>query len=498
MNTKLLSSLCLPALAITSLKAANEKPNILFIFADDQCFESLYSQHEYDKDIETPNLDKLMARGVSFTQAHNQGGWSPGVSVASRTMLNTGQYLWRAAQTNNRAQTGRTDPNSPKVMPEYTVAVKPVPKLWSQYMREAGYETYMAGKWHLTTKAQKVFDHTGTVRGGMPKQHPACYARKFNGKTEDAWKPYDPQYGGFWAGGTHWSEVLRDEAVGFLNHSKTVDKPFFMYVAFNSAHDPRQSPKEYVDAYPAEDIAVPKNFTPGYPYATEIGTGSYLRDEKLAPFPRNKRSVQVNRQEYYAIIAHMDKQIGEILNTLEATGQDKNTYIFFTADHGIAIGDHGFMGKQNMYEKSVRVPLIVCGPNVPSGKKIDEYVYLQDVMPSVLELAGVEKPEHVDYHSLMPMATGKTKKSAYEYIYGSYIGVQRMVKGDGYKMIIYPTAKVIRLYDLKKDPLEMKDLATRKNKAIMTKLFAKLRELQIRVEDPLDMTPYFNEIMEKL
>ncbi len=491
-------SFALTPLALLSGAAvqAADKPNVLFIYADDQCFESIYSDRDR---VETPNIDRLMAQGTSFTQAHNQGGWSAGVSVASRTMMATGSYLWRAAQMSPTSKFKVGGNNLPPEQPIYEVVQKPRPVLWSELMRDAGYETYMAGKWHVDVSAKGLFDHLGHVRAGMPSQHQDCYDRVFDGVTEDKWTPSNPAYGGFWAGGRHWNEVLCEETVGFLDTAKGSEKPFFMYIAFNAPHDPRQSPQEYVDRYPADEIAIPESFCGGYPYADAIGMGKYLRDENIAPFPRNERSVQVNRQEYYALITYMDEKIGEILDHLEATGQAENTYVIFTSDHGIAIGDHGFMGKQNMYERSIRVPLIITGPDVARGKQIDEFVYLQDIMPTALEIAGVERPDHVDYHSLLPMATGKSKRSAYDHIYGAYLGVQRMVKSRDYKMIIYPNVNVVRLYDLRKDPNELNDLASDpKQKRRLLSLFEELKRLQAEVGDPLDVSPYFETFVNKL
>jgi arylsulfatase A-like enzyme len=165
-----------------------------------------------------------------------------------------------------------------------------------------------------------------------------------------------------------------------------------MYIAFNAPHDPRQSPKEYVDRYPLDRISMPRSFVPEYPFNEAMASGRKLRDEKLAPFPRTEYSVKVNRQEYYAIITHMDDQIGRILDALEKSGQADNTYLFFSADHGLAVGRHGLMGKQNLFDHSVRVPLMLVGPGVPAGEKRDASVYLQDIMATSLELAGAERP----------------------------------------------------------------------------------------------------------
>ena len=223
-------------------------------------------------------------------------------------MLVTGRFLWNAnkvyAATEKERQAGR---------------------FWPEYMKQAGYETYFTGKWHIKANASKAFDHAKHVRGGMPNQTPFGYNRPLLGKT-DPWSPWNKKFGGFWKGGKHWSEVVGDDAVGFLNQASKSDQPFFMYIAFNAPHDPRQSPKEYVEKYPLDKISVPLNYQNEYPFKDGIGCGRGLRDEKLAPFPRTKYAVKVHRQEYYAIITHMDAQIGRILAALKKTGQAKNMW----------------------------------------------------------------------------------------------------------------------------------------------------------------------------
>lgn len=462
-------SLALLLGAASALPAA-EKPNILFIYADDQSFETIHALG--NDEIETPNLDRLVRRGASFTHAYNMGSWSGAVCVASRTMINTGRYLWHARALDGRKQLERE---------------RAAGRLWPQLLKRAGYETYMTGKWHVKIDPRKIFDHVTHVRPGMPNQTKQGYNRPIEGQP-DPWSPYDPKFGGFWKGGQHWSEVLRNDAIGFIEHAAKRDQPFFMYLAFNAGHDPRQSPKEFVEMYPQEQIRVPENFLPEYPYKDKIGCGRSLRDERLAPFPRTKYAVRTHRGEYYAILTHMDRQIGKILDALEKSGKADNTYIFFTADHGLAVGHHGLMGKQNMYDHSVRVPLMVVGPDVPQGKRIDAPVYLQDVMATTLELAGVEKPKHVEFHSLLPLVEG-VAKSPYEAIYGAYLDKQRMVTQDGWKLIVYPDVPKLRLYHVAEDPLELRDLAASAASApSIKKLAAALRELQAKTGDQLDLS----------
>ena len=454
--------------------ADSTQPNILFIFADDQCFDTLRAWG--NDEIETPHLDRLARRGLTFRRAYNMGSWSGAVCVASRTMLNTGRFLWFAHEVYNTSEQERA-----------------AGRFWSEYLKAAGYETYFSGKWHVRADAQKAFDHVMHVRPGMPNQTPAGYNRPIEGQP-DKWSPSDPKFEGFWRGGKHWSEVLGDDAVQFLGQAASRDKPFFMYLAFNAPHDPRQSPQEFVNKYPLDKISVPPNFIAEYPFKDSIGCGPGLRDEKLAPFPRTKYAIKVNRQEYYAIITHMDQQIGRILDALEETGKRDNTYIFFTADHGLAVGQHGLVGKQNMYDHSVRVPFIMVGPDIEAGTTNETPIYLQDVMPTSLELAGVEKPEHVQFHSLMPLVRGESARP-YHAIYGAYLELQRMVTMDGFKLIAYPKANRLRLYDLRNDPLETKDLADdAAHRETKQKLFRRLLELQTETGDKLDLRAPFPAI----
>ena len=459
----------------SALHAAEPHPNVLFLFADDFTYEAVRAFGHTD--IDTPNIDRLAARGTTFTRAYNMGSWSGAVCVASRTMLNTGRSVWDAGavykETDKERQSG---------------------VLWSQLMSKAGYKTYMTGKWHVQTDATKVFDMVMDVRPGMPKTVPTAYDRPIAGQT-DAWSPYDKSLGGFWEGGKHWSEVVNDHTITFLNDAKQQEKPFFIYSAFNAPHDPRQAPKEFEDMYPLSRIKVPQNFIPEYPYKDAMGCSEKLRDEHLAPMPRTEFAVKTHRSEYYALITHLDVQIGKILDALDANGQADNTWIFFTADHGLAVGHHGLIGKQNMYDHSVRVPFIVAGPGVAKGAKNDNAIYLQDVMATALDLAGAEKPQHVFFHSLRPLLNGTQKQSSYESVYGAYLELQRAITHDGWKLIAYPKAKVLRLYHLAEDPQEMTDLAAKPEHATLKKdMYARLVKLSADLGDQVDLKTVFGDL----
>ncbi len=455
---------------------APARPNLLFIFADDQCFDTIRSLG--NSEIETPNLDRLVKRSTTFTHSYNMGSWSGAVCVASRNMLNTGLFLWHAEEA------------SKNIVPEF----QEKGRMWAQLLEKAGYDTYFTGKWHVRADPEKTFTVARNVRGGMPKQTDKGYNRPLP-DSPDPWSPFDPQFGGFWEGGKHWSEVVGDDALDFLTLAKESENPFFMYIAFNAPHDPRQSPEAYVRKYPLENVGIPKSFIPEYPYNEDMKSGRKLRDEKLAPFPRTEHSVKVHRQEYYAIITHMDTQIGRILDALEASGQAEDTYIFFSADHGLAVGHHGLFGKQNMFDHSVRVPLLVAGPDIPSGEKHDAPVYLQDIMPTTLELAGSAIPSHVQFKSLLPLIRGESKRS-YNAIYGAYLDGQRAVTQGKHKLILYPQVPVALLFDVKNDPGEMNNLLEDKaNQETAKKLFKTLLKLQKEAGDQLDLKSIYPELL---
>ena len=443
-----------------------KNPNILFIFADDMTYEAIGALGLTE--VETPNLDRLMASGTQFTHAYNAGGWNGAICVASRNMMMTGRHLWFAQRE------------------EKTMSKRLV---WPQLMSKAGYTTYMTGKWHVKLKADSVFDHVGDVRPGMPNQVKHGYNRPLTGK-KDSWDPTDSSNGGFWKGGRHWSEVEADTAIRFLGMAKKDQNPFFMYLAFNAPHDPRQSPQEFLDRYPLDKISVPENFLDAYPHRKVMKASHSLRDEKLAPMPRTEQSVKTARKEYFALITHMDAQIGRVFKALENNGQKDNTYIVFTADHGLACGRHGLLGKQNMYDHSIRVPYFIAGPGIEAGKKVESPIYIQDTVPTMLEKAGAGIPDHIQYQSYLPVLDGKSKGR--ELIYTAYLqSAQRALVKDGYKLILYPEGKVARLYHLVKDPLEQTDLlekGTGKTKA--QELFAALKKEAVKHGDRHEFGDY--------
>lgn len=469
------------------------KPNIVFIFADDMTYTAINALG--NKEVITPNLDKLVDQGTTFTHAYNMGAWNEAVCVASRAMIISGRSVWDANQFRQGWLEGRD-----------------MDKTWGKLMERVGYETYMTGKWHVDTPVDSVFQKVVHVRPGMPRDAwshngtiPIINEMIKNGKSapeikavgynrplsvnDTMWSPTDKKFGGYWDGGKHWSEVLKYDAIGFVDQAKKSDKPFFMYLAFNAPHDPRQAPQEYLDKYPLENISLPKSWMPMYPFKDSIGNGPDLRDEALAPFPRTEYATKKHIQEYYALITHLDDQIGVILDELEASGKMDNTYIIFTSDHGLAMGRHGLLGKQSQFDHSIRPPFIIVGPCVPKDKRIETDIYLQDAMATSLELAGVEKPGYVYFNSIMGLINGNRTESYYDAIYGCYVNTQRMIRKGEFKLIVYPKLKKVLLFDMVNDPEEIHDLVDKSEyQEKINILFADLLQLQKELNDPLDIS----------
>lgn len=449
----------------------DNRPNFLFMICDDLMFRTIRGLN--NPEILTPNIDRLLSSGKAFTHSFHQGSWSPAVCIASRTMLTSGL-------TGFHAQAGIDD----------------VPT-WGQTLGNAGYDTYICGKWHLdNTVLQRSFKAMGPIGPAMFDSTPiggAAYKRPSPGNT---WEPWDESLKGHWIHTGLWvnqfpdrirhsASIYTDCFIDHLINKASKSKaPFFMYLGFNSPHDPRQSPREFVDLYPQDKIQIPPNFLPEHPF--DQGDARE-RDELLAPFPRTPTAVQLHRREYYAIITYVDHQIGRILDALQQSGKAANTYVILTADHGLAVGEHGLMGKQNLYDCSIRVPLIICGPGISGGQRTSELVYQHNLFATTCELAGIPIPDTVEFPSIAPLLRGHDSP-VYDSIFSYYRGFQRTVRTKTHKLIVYPQVQRIQVFDIENDPWEMHDLSTDPAAAgIKSDLIRRLKQFQQELGDGLDL-----------
>jgi arylsulfatase A-like enzyme len=400
-------------------EAAPSRPNILFLLADDQRADTIGAWG--NEHIDTPTLDGLAARGFSFRQAHCMGSPHGAVCQPSRAMLNTG-HAYHGLDLNDFGG---------------------APTL-GQLLGDAGYRTFATGKWHNGREAFKRSFQSGRAVffGGM-SDHTAVPIVDLQGG-----ELVDPRIAA-----RRSSERFADAAIEFLSGLEG-DEPFLAYVAFTAPHDPRDPPPAFRERYYADRPPLPGNFLPFHPFDNGW---IIVRDENLAPWPRTEAVISDQLCEYYGHITHLDGEIARILAALARSGRAENTIVVTTADHGLAMGSHGLLGKQSLYEHSMGAPLIVAGPGIPKGSS-EALVYLHDLFPTLLGLAGVDVPEGVQSLDLAPIWRGERERVR-ETLFTSFDDCQRAVRDDRWKLIRYPEVDVTQLFDLVEDPLEMHNLA---------------------------------------
>jgi len=405
-----------------------KKPNILFLLTDDQSFNTIRALG--NNEVFTPNMDKLVASGTTFTHAHIMGSNTGAVCMPSRAMINTGRYVQNLYKGKG--------------------AIGPEDKTMPEVLKNEGYTTFETGKWHNERPAfKKSFTAGANVFMGGMSDHLKVPLHDFDqtGAYPKSKTRYEDKFS---------SVLFREAAVDFLENYNE-EKPFYAYVAFSSPHDPRMAPEEYQKKYNTASISLPKNYMPIHPFDNgEI----IIRDENLLPFPRTEEGVKGEIASYYAMISEVDDNIGKILDALEKSGQAENTIIIFAGDNGLAAGQHGLLGKQNIYDHSVRVPLVISGPGIKKGVRTESLVYLNDLFPTIADIVGTEKPTTIDGTSLLPILEDP-KNKVRESVFFMYKNFQRGVRTENWKLINYLVEgkKTTQLFEIKKDPLEMNNLA---------------------------------------
>ncbi|MEC0227552.1 sulfatase-like hydrolase/transferase [Paenibacillus alba] len=417
------------------------KPNVVFLIADDHRGEAIGAFG--NETVQTPVLDSLAASGTSCRNTHIFGGLSGAVCAPSRACVHTGIPIFRAT-------IGKDMMNR-----EHSSVIHPDVRVMPQTMQSAGYLTHAIGKWH-NDKASfaRSFEGGDKLAFRGMSEHTKVPVHDYD--VTGAY-PKEQEY----VEHTFSTELFTDAAVNFIEDYEG-DRPFFLYVAYTAPHDPRTAPEPYASMYDKSGIPLPPNFVREHPFDTGDMT---VRDEKLAGWPRDEDEIRGHIADYYAMISHMDAQIGRVIEALKAKGIYDDTLIVYTADHGLAVGQHGLMGKQNLYEHSVRIPLIFRGPGVPEGKQELALASNIDIFPTVAGLCGVDLPEETEGISLCPIFAGEV--GSVRGIVGSvYRDVQRMVTDGRWKLIRYyrsPETNTgterIQLFDLLSDPWETQDLS---------------------------------------
>jgi arylsulfatase A-like enzyme len=395
-------------------------PNVLFLFADDQRADALGISG--NSILKTPTIDQLALSGVRFTNAYVMGGHHGAICMASRAMLFSGKQLFQVYDRLQGLETMTMD------------------------FAKAGYTTFGTGKWHNEREAfEASFQQAKTVFLGGMADHYAIAVRDY----DSLGRLGEPQIKGYS------TDIFTQSAIDFIRSQKDAANPFFCYVAFTVPHDPYSPKNEKIGMYPDGSIPQPTNFLPFHPFQFDQLT---VRDENLTGWPRKPEVIQRILSDYYSMISDLDSQISKIIATLEETGKFENTIIIYAADNGLAAGSHGLLGKQSLYEHSIKVPLIIQGPGIPKDKSFDAFAYIHDIYPTLAALAGLPKREDLDGKSLVPVIDGELEQVR-EVMFNAYRNTVRSVRKENWKLIRYPERDFTQLFDLAKDPNEMNNLA---------------------------------------
>jgi len=409
------------------------RPNVLLLLTDDQRADTIAALG--NPVIKTPAMDSLARRGFVFRNAFCFGSNVPAVCLPSRNMLMSGRAYFR--WEGNFA---------PADKPNFPVALK-----------QAGYVTYHHGKrGNSAEHIQAKFDVSKYLANDLDRE------------------------------GGEPGRTIVDEAIEFLKRKQAGGdhRPFFMYLAPPDPHDPRVAAPRYLDMYQRDRIPLPKNYMPLHPF----DNGEMrIRDELLAPWPRTPEEIRRHLHEYYADITGLDHHVGRLLAALEGLGLSDDTIVIFSSDNGLAIGSHGLMGKQSLYEHSAKVPLILAGPGIPKGGS-DALVYLMDLLPTVCELVGAPVPADLDGKSLKGVIEGNSN-SVRDTLFYAYRHVQRAIRDDRFKLILYPRINKKQLFDLAGDPDELHDLSADPAQARrIEQMTAKLGDWQRQMSDSCPLT----------
>lgn len=419
---------CLFLLSVIAFRAAERRPNFLFVYTDDQRWDAMsVVQREQGERarfpwFQTPHMDRLAAEGVRFRNAFV----TLSLCAPSRAAFLSGKYNHLNGVINNF-----TD------FPVNTVT-------HASLMTAAGYATAYIGKWHM-----------GDQKGQRPG---FSYSASFVGQGKYVDCPFEingqptPTKG--WV-----DDVSTDFAIAFMKQHR--DSPFSIVVGFKSCHVPLEPPARAKERFTGETW---RNVPSMEPDVRAI----YREPPAPNAQPATKRATNLN---YFRCISAADDCLGRMLATLDELGLTENTVVVFASDNGYYLGEHQIGDKRSAYDESLRIPLIVRYPKAfPKNKTVDEMVLNIDLAPTFLELAGVPAPREMQGRSFAPLATGKMKIDAwrhaffYEYfLEKQYPQTPTMfaVRTDSAKLIVYPNHdNWTELFDLKADPYEMKNLAT--------------------------------------
>ena len=411
-------------------------PNILLILPDQMRASAMGC--DGNTEVKTPNIDRLAAEGMRFSRTYA----NVPVCCPARAILMTGTYPHVNGMVANDLR-----------LREEHVTI-------AEILRDAGYRTGFIGKWHLDGGPRDPgFVPPGPRRQGFEFWAAyECHHRHFEPTyfrdTPDAItvRKFEP-------------EASCDFAVEFLN-SQPMDQPFFLTVQMGPPHDPYGAPEEYMRKFPPERITPRDNWKPGSetrpaPPAGKKGVGA--ASNRFVPLGGLEEIAA-----YYAAIAAVDDQVGRLLKTLAERQLDENTIILFTSDHGDMLGSHGMRRKRKPHDESARVPGIVRWPaRIPKGRTVETLFSHIDMPPTLLALAGLPVPKHMQGADLSRVARGETTDGPDSVLLQIFVPYNPDQIARAWRGIVTARHTYARfeqepwvLFDRERDPAELQNLAS--------------------------------------
>jgi choline-sulfatase len=421
-----------------------KRPNIIFISSDQHSGQMLMGGPGRAVPVRTPNLERLAAKGVYFRNAYC---CSP-LCTPGRAAMMTGRF---SSDVESYGNTTTFRGNVPT---------------WGNYLRDAGYSCWATGKMDLTPEGDLGFVQVDTSHEHFSHpditelfRRPTCYRVDerdlVNGEVHDQGEA---------------DKATLDRGLAFIEqqpHNAT--KPWAAYIGVHMPHPKFTAPQKYFDMYPPEKVPLP-NIPSGYLENLHL-VFQIQRNFSLMSTPIPEERIRRARTAYYGMITELDEYLGSVIDALEKQGTLENTIFIYTSDHGEMLGEHGLWLKRTLYEGSARVPMIIAGASLPAGKVIDDPVSHVDLIATLLDLGGMQRPQGVRGKSLLPLIAGDSN-AAPPFVYGechtegNCTGYYMIRKGD-WKYLYFSFYGNSQLFNLREDPGELNNLAGRPETASM-------------------------------
>jgi N-acetylglucosamine-6-sulfatase len=443
---------------------ASPRPNILFIVADDM--------RAADLDYMPSTQDLLARQGVEFTKA----SVSRSLCCPSRATILRGQYAHNHNVWSNVPPRGSFWKFYDQGLEDSTIAT---------WLDDAAYDTVLIGKYLNRYSSNRSGDFAPTTY--MPPGWDTWYA--WEGKYRAAGTKYNINENGkivtYQRSRVHDTELYAQTAENFIRGRTASSAPFFMYLAPNAPHDPAY----YADRHATMFTNTPLPKPPSFNEADVSDKPQWVQNE-----PRLSSTEVVGLTQFYRdrlrALQSVDEMVGRLVTTLQETGELSNTYIVFTSDNGIYLGEHRLTGKGAAYDASSHVPLLIRGPSVPEGATRSQMALNNDLAPTLAELGGVRAPSFVDGRSLKPLVSMdrpslwrtaflvEHRDSAEESAKIQAIPNYDAVRTSRYLYVEYPTTGEKELYDLNADPYELTNVYASASPTLLSNLKARLDELK--------------------